>query len=474
MADNRTVAAEVLRVGKVFRTSLSGEPRSALCGMGICMECRMTIDGVQHQRTCQLPAAPPAVRPAVRPATAASFDILVVGAGPAGMAAAWAAAQSGKRVGVVDDNPGAGGQIWRGCMPEPWSGRFADPGRIEFLSGTRIYAEERAGALRADALGQSEPVLLNYEKLILATGARERFLPFPGWTLPGVFGAGGLQALVKSGMPVAGKRIVIAGTGPLLLAVAAYLRQQGGRVLCVAEQITRARRNQFVKSLFREPAKLLQAAALRLRLGGVRYRMSTWPVRAEGDGRVQRVVFNNRRSLDADYLACGFGLVPNIELAALLGCRIDDGFVAVNHWQETTQPDIYCAGEPTGIGGVELSLAEGQIAGYSATGNREKARAFFGQRNRGNLFRRRLDHAFALRPELSAITTEDTIVCRREDVRLGQILDHRSWRDLKLQTRCGMGACQGRVCGPAVQFLRGWVADSVRPPLYPVDVRKLL
>ncbi|MBI4908716.1 MAG: FAD-dependent oxidoreductase [Acidobacteria bacterium] len=470
MSEQRTIAAKMLCDGAAFHTSVSGEPRAPLCGMGVCMECRATVDGSPHQRTCQtLMDQPPSTAP-----HQAHFDVLVVGAGPAGLAALWAASQSGVTAGMVDDNPAAGGQIWRNALPAEWAQRAA---RLEsnFLPGTRIYATASTpNGLWAERGSPSQRVHITYNKLILATGARERFLPFPGWTLPGVFGAGGLQALVKTGLPVEGKRVVVAGSGPLLLAVAAYLKKRGARISLIAEQTTRARRNDFLTLLLRNPSKLLQAVKLRAQLGAIRYRMSTWVTRAQGEGRLQGVTLNGGRTLDCDYLACGFGLVPNTELAALLGCRIDDGYVAVNHSQQTTVDNIYCAGEPTGIGGVDKAIAEGLIAGYAATGQTALARAGFPKRDRGNLFRRQLDTAFALRPELAAITTPDTIVCRCEDVHLAKILDHRSWRDLKLQTRCGMGPCQGRICGPAVEYLRGWPADSVRPPLYPVEARHLL
>ncbi len=145
-------------------------------------------------------------------------DLLVVGAGPAGMAAAWRAAQNGLRVSVVDDNPAAGGQIWRGGPPEArvWFERIRSV-NVEMINGARVFQQLRPGTLLAETTnGVCE---LNYSSVVLATGARERFLPFPGWTLPNVIGAGGLQALVKTGLPIEGKRVVVAGSGPLLLAI---------------------------------------------------------------------------------------------------------------------------------------------------------------------------------------------------------------------------------------------------------------
>ena len=401
--------------------------------------------------------------------TNASCNVLVVGAGPAGMASAWAATQNrGGRsvVAVLDDNPAAGGQIWRGESTGVWFGRFRSCG-AELLSGTRLLA--RIGPQRL----LTEAGEIGFEQLIFATGARERFLPFPGWTLPGVMGAGGLQAMAKGGMPIEGKRVVVAGTGPLLLAVAAYLKQQGARVLHIAEQTPFHKLRLFGHALLGEPAKLAQGAGLGWTLAGTPFRTSSWPVRADGAGKLESVTLNSGHRLECDYLACGFGLVPNTELAALFNCRIDSGAVAIDRWQQTSQPQIYAAGEVTGIGGVDAALIEGQIAGYAATGQRAQAEALFAARDRALRFRRAIETAFVLRPELSQLAAADTIVCRCEDVTLGRLREQRSWRSAKLQTRCGMGPCQGRVCGPAVEHLLGWPAESVRPPLFPTAASNL-
>ncbi|MGH9711543.1 MAG: hypothetical protein ACRD37_13460, partial [Candidatus Acidiferrales bacterium] len=132
-----------------------------------------------------------------------------------------------------------------------------------------------------------------------------------------------------------------------------------------------------------------------------------------------------------------------------------------------------CAGEPTGIGGVELSIVEGQIAGLAAAGEREKAQEYFGERKSQRRFSVALERAFALRDELRSLSDAETIVCRCEDVKFGVLRGQSSWRAAKLQTRCGMGPCQGRICGPAVEFLFGWKAESARPPIFPVPVESL-
>lgn len=137
-------------------------------------------------------------------------------------------------------------------------------------------------------------------------------------------------------------------------------------------------------------------------------------------------------------------------------------------------PGVYCAGEPTSIGGLELSLLEGQIAGYTSAGRFDTARSLFTRRNRLRRFASRLERAFALRPELKELPHPQTLVCRCEDVALSRLREHSSWRAAKLLTRCGMGPCQGRVCGPALEFLLGWQPESVRPPVFPVRVETLM
>src|SRR5947207_365629 len=212
------------------------------------------------------------------------FDVLTIGGGPAGLAASVRAAECGLRVGIVDDNLTLGGQIWRGdvedCTSEAaaWVERLSAL-EIEMLCGTRVFdvAKNLVWAEGTDATYE-----LGFTKLVLATGARERFLPFPGWTLPNVMGAGGLQALVKSGLPIAGKRVAIAGSGPLLLAVAAYLRKRGARILLISEQASRGSIWKFAASLAGYPEKISQGLALKSSLLNVPYLTDCWPIRAVG------------------------------------------------------------------------------------------------------------------------------------------------------------------------------------------------
>jgi NADPH-dependent 2,4-dienoyl-CoA reductase/sulfur reductase-like enzyme len=408
------------------------------------------------------------------------FEVVVVGGGPAGLAAACAAADGGRRVAVIDQAPHLGGQIWRGepaassgPLARRWIERFRRSGGVWLDQTTVIGAS--GNCLLADHPDGSRRI--EWEQLILATGARELFLPFPGWTLPGVMGPGGLHALVKNGWPIAGKKVVVAGSGPLLLAAAAGLQEHGAKILFIAEQASRRQVTRFALQLLRSPAKLLQATALKARLAGIPQRFAVWPIRAFGQEQVQSVELTDGQSRwteACDVFACGFHLVPNLELPRLLGCALAEGFVQVNEWQSTSVAAVYCAGEPAGIGGVESALIEGQIAGYAASGQPYRARALFARRRMAHRFRRALAEAFALRPELKALAADDTLLCRCEDVAFGRVKTFGGWREAKLLTRCGMGSCQGRICGAAAKVIWGWEMESVRPPVFPTRINRLL
>jgi NADPH-dependent 2,4-dienoyl-CoA reductase/sulfur reductase-like enzyme len=398
------------------------------------------------------------------------IDVAVVGAGPAGLAAARRAAESGAAVTIIDENVQPGGQIWRGDAAECESWLHQ---RARLVRGARVF-DARPGILAIECADGSVNEL-EYRSLILATGARERFLPFPGWTLPNVMGAGGMQALAKGGMPIARKRVVVAGSGPLLLAVASYLREHGAEVRLVAEQASRSSLLRFGLTLARFPDKARQAVRLRASLRGIPYQTGCWPLAAHGSEKLESVTLRRGSRTwtePCDYLACGFGLVPNTELPALLGCRIEEA-VVVDEYQRTSVPGVYSAGEATGIGGLELSLVEGEIAGFAAAGREKDARRRFAKRDSHRSFANALEKAFALRSELQKLPKDSTMICRCEDVTWERVRACQSWREAKLQTRCGMGPCQGRVCGAALEFLLGWKAESVRSPVFPVRVGSL-
>ena len=413
-------------------------------------------------------------------------DVLVIGAGPAGIAAACAAAEAGRRVSVIDDNPATGGQIWRhgpgaaGGDAQRWLDRFARCG-AELQPATAVIDVRPGAGLPATIRTRSPAAVTAWRprSLILATGARERQLPFPGWTLPGVVGAGGLQALVKQGLDVRGRRIVIAGSGPLLLAVADLLVARGARVPVVAEQATLGRLAVFAGTLLAHPGKIVQAIAIRRAIGPV-LRAGTIPVavRASAGGLVVSLASGppgrqRHRETACDLLACGFGLVPNVDVAGAIGCHVDRAGIAIDELGRTTVPCVWAAGECVGVGGVDKSLVEGRVAGLAAAGRGAEATRLLPAARRWRRFARGLERTFRLDRRLARLAADDTIVCRCEDVAFGRLLGHGCWREAKLMTRIGMGPCQGRVCGPIVETLFGWEAGDGRPPLSEVPLADL-
>jgi NADPH-dependent 2,4-dienoyl-CoA reductase/sulfur reductase-like enzyme len=414
------------------------------------------------------------------------FDVVVVGAGPAGIAAAAVAAEAGKRVCLLDANHAPGGQIWRGisalkAKSYPHGDKFAAWKKRLDASGCEVWpawhVADFVAPRRLRAESETDSRDLAFEHLILATGARERFLPFPGWTLPGVMGVGGAQALVKSGLDPRGKRVVVAGTGPLLLAVAAGLAGAGAQIEGIFEQASLAPLTRFgIYTTFALPGKIMEGTRYRLKTLAAKYRFNSWVKRAQGRGRVESVLANingKECAISCDWLACGFHLVPNLELPRLLGCNIQAGYVTADEMQQSSVKGVSCAGELTGIGGLEKALIEGEIAGWAATGNAARAFALGSQQKKQRHFALRMDRTFELRPELRNLPAESTVVCRCEDVTHKVLTGCGGWREAKLYNRCGMGACQGRICGSATKFLYGWGPAEARPPAFPVKVSTL-
>lgn len=405
----------------------------------------------------------------------------IVGSGPAGLAAAHAAVLAGAQVCLIDDNRAAGGQVWRGG-PAAWNASIADAlwaALREHPGFTHVRDTRVVGAVDACTLlleSEAGGACMPFERLLLCTGARERYVPFPGWTLPGVTGAGGLQALIKGGVPMSGRRVVVAGSGPLLLASAATALAAGAQVVAIVEHQPRAPLARFGLGLaLRHHGKLRQALQLFARLRRVPYLTDALVVEAKGDQALHTVVVETARgrtAYDCDFLAAGFGLLPNTELGQAFGCAIEQGTLRVDERQQTTVPHIWAAGECTGIGGVDQALAEGRIAALHALGlapSRADLRALRHSRDFAALLARH----FAPRAALRALCRPDTIVCRCEDVTAAQLAPWRDWREAKLATRVGMGPCQGSTCAAACEQLFGWAPPTARIPILPASAGTL-
>ncbi|MFI5550231.1 NAD(P)/FAD-dependent oxidoreductase [Streptomyces sp. NPDC051738] len=450
--------------------------------------------------------------------------LAVIGAGPAGLAATVAAAAQGIRVTLVDSAAEAGGQFYRRpaaglgarrpqALHHQWRtwerlrdglDRYVRAGTVRHLTEHHVWlVEHRAdpdqGFTVHALLGpeQEEPAEVPADAVLLATGGYEKVLPFPGWTLPGVVTPGGAQAMLKGSLAVSGRTAVVAGTGPLLLPVATGLAAAGVEVAALVDSADPKAFLRQSRALAAQPGKVVEGAGFAAQLLRHRVRIlarhtiveahgterleAVTVAHLDGDGRVRP---GSERRIPCDTLAVGHGMLPHTDLAETLGCRLDGLGVHVDAEQRTDVPGVWAAGETTGIGGNALSLAEGHIAGRSAAARlcgiapdpgawaaaakvRTRLRAFFAA----------LDSVYVPPAHWTEQVTDDTVVCRCEEVTGGAVreavaeLGAGDPRTVKLLTRAGMGWCQGRMCGPAVAGLAGCeLTPSRRPFARPVPL----
>ncbi|MFI6654018.1 NAD(P)/FAD-dependent oxidoreductase [Streptomyces sp. NPDC050523] len=460
------------------------------------------------------------------PHLARSPHLAVIGAGPAGLAATVAAAAHGVRVTLIDAAEQAGGQFYRQPAAGLRAGRpqalhhdwrtwerlreslaaHVEAGTVRHLTDHHVWFVERrpgerqSGRFTVHALlgpEEEDPATVDADAVLLATGGYEKVLPFPGWTLPGVVTAGGAQAMLKGALVVPGRTAVVAGTGPLLLPVAAGLAAAGVEVAALVESAAPQAFLRRTRALAAQPGKIAEGAGYAARL--LRHRVRTLArhtvVEAHGGDRLEAVTVaaldgdgrvrpGTGRRIPCDTLAVGHGMLPHTDLAGTLGCGLDGLSVHVDDEQRTDVPGVWAAGEATGIGGSGLALAEGHIAGRSAAARlgggapdpREWAVA---AKSRARLreFAAALDSVYTPPVHWAEQVLDDTVVCRCEEVTAGSIreavaeLGAGDLRTVKLLTRAGMGWCQGRVCAPGVAGLTGCeLTPSTRPFARPVPL----
>ncbi|MFB9690681.1 NAD(P)/FAD-dependent oxidoreductase [Amycolatopsis plumensis] len=417
--------------------------------------------------------------------------VVIVGAGPAGLAAAEHALAAGADVTVLDQADAPGGQFHRGAAHR----LEALLSRCEWWPESTVWAVEgrRVHVLRGPADGtHRRRRTLEPGALVLATGAHDRVLPFPGWQLPGVFTAGAAQALAKGERVAVGRRVLVAGAGPFLLPVAESLVDVGAEVLGVLE----ANPAQTVLKgwSWRAAAHLGKMTELVRHAGTlarhrVPYRMGRAVIEARGGDRVREavtarvradwsVVPGTERTYAIDALCVGHGFVPQPELAVAAGCALDGGFVRVGDDQRTSVAGVFAAGELTGIGGSVAAAAEGAVAGQAAAG-RTPGRALLERRDHARAFARRLAAAHPIGAAWPGWLREDTVVCRCEETSYGDLKTATADpaapgpHALKLGTRAGLGPCQGRMCGLAVADLCGGAERHHRPIAQPIRLGEL-
>jgi len=539
-----TVLAALVADGHLAQcTGKDGAPRGVFCGMGVCHDCLVTIDGKASQRACLVKARDGqtvlsqnagafdirsnAVDLAPLPdgdLAVESFDLVIVGAGPGGLAAAEVAAGGGVRSLVLDERPAPGGQYFK----QPASGLEARRTDAQFTDGARLIDKVRRSGteIRSETLvwgaeyGADGRVVLSIltngaasvvftRQLIIATGAYERPLPIPGWTLPGVMTTGAMQTLARSYGVAAGRRVLIAGNGPLNLQVAVELISGGVDVVAIAEAAPHplTRPAAAAKLVAANPALARAGLAMMARCvragvplyhghilsevaGATRAKRAVLS-RLKDDGTVDRA---HSRSFDVDAVAMGYGFAPANDLARLLGCRhvVRGGVLEVERDDAgaTSMSCVRVIGEAGGFGGAPIAMAQGERAGEAAACalGQPLSRKHLAARTlaRHRKFQAALWSLYAAKVPSLALASPQTLVCRCEGITrqaLDSVAQERDVKDvstLKRLTRAGMGRCQGRYCGPWLhEIVEGGAPSSElavfapQAPLRPVPIAAL-
>lgn len=543
----KSLAAALTAAGeRELRKTRTGASRGLFCGMGVCQECLVEIDGEPDKRACMtkldrpmrvrrqdaLPVARDIDRSAKREANAAALepDLLVLGGGAGGLNAATVAAKSGAKVLLVDERPMAGGQFFKQRLEaSALAGNLPDDAQ---LAGGRalIARAKQAGVTMTQgvqAWGAFEPLdvmlfdgrlsrLCRPKRLVVATGAYERGLPVPGWTLPGVMTTGAAQTLMRSYGVLAGRRVLVAGNGPLNLQVAIELARAGAGIAAVAELshapgpgaftallqmatstpdlLVQGRR--YVAELKRRGIPMFHGhvlASVEKSEAGLKARLRRWP--DAGDGPV--VDFN------VDAVLMGYGFMPSNEILRALGCAhaYDParGHLVCERDEEcrTSLPKVYAVGDCAGLGGARAAEAEGVIAGLAAALSlnlepsaevRREAEAARRALRRHRRFQQGLWRLFRAPRPMAELAGNETLVCRCEglplsDIEPGFAPGSDGIGAVKRATRAGMGRCQGRYCGPILAKLaadrQGLSLDEAahwapRPPVKPIAIADII
>ena len=438
-------------------------------------------------------------------------DVVIVGAGPAGIAAGIETARRGLRTLLLDENPAAGGRIWQALEARGAS----DPDEDEGLALIRAFSASGAQARFGASVWAIEPDgtifwsqngtarTTRARRILLATGTTERPMPIPGWTLPGVMTVGAAQIALKTGGLVPDGETWIAGQGPLTILYAVQALRAGGRIsgiLNMAAPAARWRALRYLPGAIPDMRKGLTWLREIQDAGVPVIRASD--LRAEGDGALRRIFFNvsgKPRSEPADLLLLHDGVMPSIQITRALGCahvwdeRQRCWRPATNAWGETSVPGIVVAGDGAGIAGASAAVLSGQIAGLGcaaalgamdAETRDQEATPLRVQHAKAVASRAFIDTLFRPRP----INPDDAVlICRCEEITAGQIraavkAGCPGLNQLKAYTRCGMGPCQGRMCGPSAAEVFAGARDlhprEVEPyrtrfPARPVTVGEL-
>lgn len=522
--EGRSLAAALTEAGhRAFRQTDAGGARGIFCGMGVCQDCLVTVDGTPNRRACMTQAAEgmAVTRQAARPPLSAppgatpkaerlEPDVLIVGGGAAGLNAGIAAREAGAEVLLIDERKVPGGQYFKQAAGggAPLDAQQADGADlvaraqnagIDMLAGAEVWGAFDGPQVLASAPGRS--LAIRPRALIVATGAYERPLMIPGWTLPGVMTVGAAQTLWRSYQVLAGRRVAIFGNGPLNPQVALELAEGGAEIALLAEAASPGwQRPGAGMAMARHDARLTAKGAgmlLSLKRRGVPLVWNTLPQEiTQGDGglTVRYRTGGTEREVTVDALCMNFGFQPQNEILRLLGTRMsyDARFSQLrperSETMETTVPGLFAIGDCCGLGGAPAAAVEGRIAGRAAAGGGEPTAADIAELAHHRRFQDALWTLYAADlPQLQDAPPE-TLICRCEEVTratLDAALESGA-EDIgavKRATRIGMGRCQGRYCGPA---LAGYLARAQgrpledlsyfapRVPIKPVDIATIV
>jgi len=454
-------------------------------------------------------------------------ELAIIGAGPAGICAAIEAAKANVPVTVIDENTRPGGQIYRRLADT----FVTDENRLgkDYIQGTKLIRELEYYSQKIELIEdvpvwgifadreiafihQDKSEELRPQKLILAEGAYDRPMPFPGWTLPGVFTTGGAQRMVKTERVLPGKRILLAGTGPLQLVLANQLLQAGAEVVSVLEAASVMAVGKCLPGFWGQWELLGDGLHYLWQLwrGRIPYLMSHAIIQARGEEEVKEAVYarvdkdgkpipGTEKTVEVDTICLGYGLIPSARLSRLCGCehKYDS---CLRAWvpshdenMETTLPGVFVAGDGAGIGGALMAMEEGRLAAIQACQQLGHITQEEAQHRRTPIFKKlrglrrfesALNEAFSIRRGLFTQITDDTVICRCEEVTAGEIRQiiangATSINDIKRLTRAGMGDCQGRMCESTIAEMismetkqpveeMGWF--SPRPPVKPIPL----
>jgi len=457
------------------------------------------------------------------------YNVVIIGSGFSGITAANLLSGKGLSILMIDENFHVGGQLLR-TIPETLgkNSKFKPDyvkkigfrfignlkgGDIEILNNSVVIGIYDNHELLVEVEKQGMRSI-HFESILFSPGARERYLPFKGWTLPGVFSAGMAQVLMKSSGVLPSKDVVVGGSGLFLFSAAYEFLKYGARVHSVLESTGVSGKIKMIPSLIHHMSKIGE---------GFRYVGKIWtsfvPIRfrhkvveARGNGSLLEIVVGktDRRGklisgkekiIQTNGFAASYGFVPNVELPVLAGCDVEydrslGGWIArVNENMETTVDSVFCAGEVTGVGGALKSINEGEIAAISILERfgqadplkKRKSKRLREQKHHLE-FARHFNSLYGIRDEDIEEIPDETIICRCEDVRMGDIREavnsgFVSPGALKTSVRAGMGNCQGRTCGPVIYDVLSAVTGisgknfsifSKRPPLKPVKISSLI